>query len=101
MMSGFLAALVVSVIAGCGGLCPIFLAAAYRPGMLSVSALAATVLRLLLMIAGSAVIILCAKVNTLWFAAWIGVFYFITLVLEIRFAIRAAHGNNVLGGGRV
>jgi hypothetical protein len=87
-MSSCLAALIVSCVAGGGGLFPIFYAAAYRPGMLSVSALAATVIRLLLMIAGSAIVIIFVKVNILWFVVWIGMFYLVVLVLEIRFTIR-------------
>ncbi len=100
-MSGFLAALVVSLIAGCGGLCPIFFAVAYRPGMLSASAMVATVLRLLFMTAGSVVVILCTKINTLCFAIWIWVFYFIMLFFDVRFAIRASDRNNFLGSDKV
>ena len=100
-MSGFLAALIVCVIAGLTALMPIIFAAAYNRDMLSVSALAAAVIRLLLMIAGSAIVIVFVKVDTLRFIIWAGVFYLVVLVLEVLFAIRVANSNNVSGGGKV
>ena len=93
-----LAALIVSGFAGCVAMAVIVYCLRYKPDMLLVGTLAATVIRLLLMIAGSAVVILFAKVNILWFAVWIGVFYLVTLVLEMCFTIRAANRNKVSGG---
>ena len=100
-MSGFLAALIVSVIAGSAALVPIIFAAACRRDMLSVSAQAATALRLLLMIAGSVIIIVFVKVDILWFIIWAVVFYPAVLVLDVLFALRVANSENGSGGGKV
>ncbi len=100
-MSSCLAALIVSCVAGCGGLFPIFYAAAYRPGMLPVSVLAATAARLLLMVAGSVVVIIFVKVDMLCFGLWIGFFYLVAFVLEIRFAVYAVNNNKFVWSGKV
>jgi hypothetical protein len=100
-MSSFLAALVITFIACCTGLCPVFYAAVYKPRRVSISVMAATAIRLLLMIAGSAAVILYAKVNILSFAAWIILFYFITIALEICFAVFTAKRIINFGGDKV
>jgi hypothetical protein len=83
------------------GLLPLIYAAAYKPDRQLFLGLAATAIRLLLMIAGSAIVIIVAKVNILWFALWIGIFYLVTLVLEIGFALRSANSNNIIRDGKV
>ncbi|MGA2172094.1 MAG: hypothetical protein ABSG82_03650 [Sedimentisphaerales bacterium] len=92
-----LAAIVVSGLAGCGGLIPIIYAAAHKPALLTIFVLAATVIRLLLMVMGSIIIILFAKVSVLWFAVWIGIFYLVMLSLEIYFAIHTANRCKIAG----
>jgi len=95
-MSSCMAALIVSMIAACGGLLPLICAAACNPSWQPVLGLAATAIRLLLMIAGSTIVIIVTKVDTLWFAAWLAAFYLATLVLEVGFAMRAANSNNTI-----
>ncbi len=99
-VKGCMAAITVSGLGGCIALILIAYAAAYRPGHLTILALAAGTVRLLLMLVGSAIILLFTKVNILWFVVWIGVFYLVLLVFEIRVAIGAVNGNKSVGACR-
>jgi len=100
-VKGWLAAVIISGFAGCISSAPVVYAAAYKHGSLPVYALAASVIRLLLMSAGSITILAFANVGIVWFAVWIGVFYLIRLALEVRYVVRMANGNGAVGAGKV
>jgi hypothetical protein len=95
-----LSALIVSGIAGCISLILIAYAVAYKPHNLTIYTLAAGTVRLLLMILGSAIILILDIVNALWFVVWLGVFYSVILVFEMRFAFQAANINVFAGAGK-
>jgi len=96
-----LAAVTVSGIAGGIAMLPIIYAVAYKPALLTVLGLATGTLRLLLMLAGSIIIILFVKVSVLWFVVWIGVFYSAMLILEVGSVIRTANRRKITGVGKL
>lgn len=90
-MKSCLAALILSTFAGCATLLPLIL----KPNLSMVWVLTTSILRLLLMISGSVIILLFAKVDAVWFIAWIGICYMVLLAVEIRFALRMANRDDV------
>lgn len=95
-----LVAITVSGLAGSTALILIAYAAAYRPSHLAVLTLAAGIVRLLLMAVGSVIIVFFVRVSILWFVVWIGVFYLVMLVFEMRIAVQAVNRNESIGAGK-
>ena len=83
-------AVIISVIGGGCGLAPVIYATLVKtsPSVVSVLALAVTVIRLLITVGGAAIIITFVRVNVLWFAAWLGLFYLVVLAVEVCFIIK-------------
>jgi len=99
-LNGCLAAIILSCLAGCTALIPVVYAAVYKPGLLAGLVPAVSVIRLLVMLAGTVIIIVFVDISILWFVLWTGVFYLLVLVLETRTAIRAAGTNKVVGAAK-
>jgi len=95
-----LVAITISGLAGSTALILIAYAATYRPSHLAVLALAAGIVRLLLMAAGSIIIVFFVRVSILWFVVWIGVFYLVMLVFEMRIAVQAVNRNESIGADK-
>ena len=100
-MSPFAAALIVSVLAGGASMALLMYFVKYRPDLLPVGVMASAAVRLLLMMAGTVIFLFFAKVDAIWFVAWVGAFYIVMLVWEIRFALRAVNKVKTYGGDKV
>jgi hypothetical protein len=74
--------------AACAGFAVVFYMSSHKSLMLTAS-LSAGVIRLLLAVAGSVIILRFVAVSAGWFLAWMGLFYIITLVAEVYYAILA------------
>jgi hypothetical protein len=80
-------AVIISVIGGGCGLAPVIYAALVKKAPSVASVLAVTVIRLLITVGGAAIIITSVRVQVLWFAAWLGLFYLVILAAEVCFII--------------
>jgi hypothetical protein len=80
-------AVIISVIGGGCGLAPVIYAALVKKVPSVASVLAVTVIRLLITVGGAAIIITSVRVQVLWFAAWLGLFYLVILAAEVCFII--------------
>jgi hypothetical protein len=98
---GCLWAILVSGVAGCGGLVPVIYALIYRPALLAILVLAAGMIRLLLMAVGTAILILLVNVNVLWFLIWLGLFYAAILVSEVWWAVRRFRKHTEIRGRKI
>jgi hypothetical protein len=85
-LSGCLWAAAVTLPAASAGFAAITFAKSLNLSMSS-AALSAGAIRLLLIVVGCAIIPGFAAVPALWFLAWLGFFYVVTLVAEVYFAI--------------
>ena len=83
---GCLFAAAVMTPAASAGLAVIVYIKSHSESMLT-GILAAGVLRLLLVVGGSAIIIQFILPHVLCFLAWLGLFYVVTLIAEVRLAI--------------
>ena len=72
--------------AACAGFAVIFYMASYKSVMLTAT-LSAGAIRMLLAVAGCVIIFHFVAVPAGWFLAWTGLFYIITLVAEVYYAI--------------
>ena len=87
-------AIVVNGIAVCGGIAPLLYAGLFKPSIPVYFLPAAGVIKLLLAVIGSGVILYFVKIDALWFAVWVGVFYLAVLVLEVCFFIKMLTGRD-------
>jgi hypothetical protein len=96
-VNGCLWAILVSAVAGIGGFIPFILAGLSRKPASIEAVIGASAIRLLLVLAGLVIIIFFTKVNLMWFALWMGLFYIVILVAEVYIAIRIVneHGPPV------
>ncbi|MFZ0035250.1 MAG: hypothetical protein WAK60_09735 [Sedimentisphaerales bacterium] len=85
-------AIVINGIAACGGIAPFIYAGLFKPSIPVYYLLAAGVIRLLLAVTGCGVILYFVKIDTLWFAVWVGMLYLAVLMLEVRFFIKMLAG---------
>ncbi len=90
-VSGCLWAIVASAVAGVGALVPVVWAMFFRPSMLSVTAIGSSIIRLLLVLICAVTILLFIGIDVLWFAAWLGIFYTITIIAEVFFLLRVVN----------
>ena len=72
--------------AALGGFAVIFYMV-WRKLSVPLAALSAGVIRLLLAVAGSVIILHFAAISAGWFLAWMGLFYLVTLVAEVYYAL--------------
>ena len=77
-------AVLVTGVACIGSLIPIVYAVLSGKSLSIPTVLAASVIRLLLMISGAIIIMLFVKTDALWFVIWLSVFYVVMLFLEVR-----------------
>ena len=89
-----LSAIVVNAIAAAGGAAPVLYAVAFKTAVPVYFLLAASTIRLLLAIATSSIILFFVKIDTVWFAAQVGILYVAVLVLEVRFFVKMMTGSN-------
>ena len=94
-------AIVVSGIAACGGFIPIAAGSRAASSLSIASVLASGAIRLLLALAGVVIIILFVKVNAMWFAAWLGLFYVVMLGWEVWLATRIINKHTRTGAAKV
>ena len=83
-----LSAIVVNAIAAGGGAAPVLYAVVFKKVVPGYFLLAASTIRLLLAITASSIILLFVKIDTVWFAAQVGILYVAVLVLEVRFFVK-------------
>lgn len=88
VMRSFLWAAAAIAPAALGGFAVIFYMVS-RKLSVPLAALSAGVIRLLLAVAGSGIILRFAAVPAGWFLAWMGLFYLITLIAEVYYALVA------------
>ena len=96
-MSPFVAALIVSILAGGVAIALIIFFAKYRPDLLPVGIMASTVVRLLLMASGILIVLFLFKVEAVRFVIWVSILYVLTLIWEIRFAMQMLNNVNRKG----
>ena len=84
-------AIAAAAAAAGGSLVPVIYSAVFRPSMLAGSAMAAGVIRLLLMLAGAVTILFFITVDILWFISWLMLFYPVMIVAEVCFILRAVN----------
>jgi len=94
-LKGCFWAVVVATIAGAIGFAPVVCAVQSDPSLQANTILLAGVIRLLLMLGGTAAVLYFMKVDVLWFIEWLGLFYVVMLVLEIWFAVRKINDNSI------
>lgn len=90
-------AIMVNGTAAFGGILPVIYAIFLKPSVPIYYMLAASVIRLLLAIAGSGIILAFVKVDIFWFAAETGVLYIVILVLEACFIISVIRSDGEVG----
>jgi uncharacterized membrane protein HdeD (DUF308 family) len=86
--NGCLWAMLVSVVAGCGGLAPVIYLILSRSSLSVEHVIGSSAIRLLLVLAGVVIILLFTKTDVMWFALWLGLFYLVVLVAEVYVAVR-------------
>jgi len=87
-LMGCLWAVVVATIAGAIGFAPVVCTGANNTFLQANTILLAGIIRMLLMLGGTAVVLYFVKIDVLWFIEWLVLFYVVMLVMEIRFAVR-------------
>jgi len=87
-LKGCFWAVAVATIAGGIGFFPVVCSVSNNSSLQANTILLAGVIRLLLMLGGTAAVLYFMKVDVLWFIEWLGLFYVGFLVMEIRFAVR-------------
>ena len=94
-INGCLWAMLVSVVAGCGGLAPVIYLILSRSSLSTEHVIGSSAIRLLLVLAGVVIILLFTKTDAMWFALWLGLFYVVVLVAEVYVAVRITneHGK--------
>jgi hypothetical protein len=83
-----LLAIAVSAAAGIGGVAPVLAASKFWPDYVAIAAMAASMIRLLLVAAGVGIVMLFVPVEPRWFVLWLAVFYFAMLSLEAAWALK-------------
>jgi len=96
--AGCFAAVAVTGIAGVASFVCAEYAAYIRPHLSEVSVLAASVVRLLLVVFGIAFIIVFTNVCTMWFIIWVGLFYMVILALETCLFIQSRNRSHEFNG---
>jgi hypothetical protein len=93
--NGCLWAMLVSSLAGFGGLIPIILARlSAKPASIE-AVIGASAIRLLLVLAGLVIILFLVKTNLTWFVFWLAIFYIAMLVGEVYYAIRTVNEQRI------
>jgi len=94
-LKGCFWAVVVATIAGGIGFFPVVCSVSNNSSLQANTILLAGVIRLLFMLGGTAAVVYFMKIDILWFIEWLGLFYVIMLVVEIRFAVRKINDNPI------
>ena len=87
-----LCAIIVNAIGAFGGVIPVVYAAILKPTLSAYHVFATSVIRLLLVITGSVIILLCVKISVFWFAIWTITLYVAVLVAEAFFVAGIMQG---------
>jgi hypothetical protein len=87
-INGCLWAMLVSGVAGCGGLVPVICFILSGSSLSMEHVIGSIAIRLLLVLAGVVIILLFTKTDVMWFALWLGLFYIVVLVAEVYVAVR-------------
>ena len=96
--AGCFSALAVTGIAGAASFVLAKYTAYIRPHLSEVSVLAASVVRLLLVVFGIAFIIVFTNICTVWFIIWVGLFYMVILSLETCLFIQSRNRSHEING---
>jgi len=94
-VNGCFWAMLVSVIAGIGGIFPFIRAKLSKKTISGEAVLIATTLRMLLVIAGMVIMLLFTKVNVMWFMIWLAIFYVAMLAGEVYYAIKVVNEQRI------
>jgi hypothetical protein len=86
-----LAAIGISVVVGLASLLPALYGIVRRQDLAVAFVLAASLIRLLLMAGGTAIILFFTKVNIMWFVVWLGLFYICMLAVEVWLLIKTTN----------
>jgi hypothetical protein len=80
-------AILVTIAASLGGFIPLYIINKLKPDLIFMTALASSVIRLLLVVSGVAIIWRFVPVKAGLFIAWLAVFYMVTLIFKSCYVI--------------